>query len=393
MSELQTFRIPESVTGTQSDVELAQVLIAAWQRDGIFQVATDAAQDRKTRRAFSASHRFFGLPFERKAACVSDLTYSGYIASGEEVTAGEADYSEIFTVCKDVPLHDTRVRANWPCHGPAPWPDAEYRDAMTLFMDELGGIGERLLRLTALGLGLRHMNVLTDLTRDGWHHMRVLRFPALSPRASRGIGAHTDYGLLVIAAQDDVGGLYVRPPVPGETRKRNWRRDESSAGMYENEEPWTFVKPVPNVLTVFPGDILQFMTGGRLLSTPHKVRLNTRERFALAYFHEPNFEAHARPLFEDSGECIQYGEHFTNMFLRCYPERITTKRLLAEDRLGKFLRQSRCEHTRLSALCAESEARRGQVGASGETFERQAGTPVRTSRMPHGSSTTARRSV
>ncbi len=208
MTVLQTFHIPDTVTGTAADIELAQRMVQAWRRDGIFQVATDDIQSRKTETAFEASRRFFRLPMQVKAGCVSDLSYTGYIASGEEITAGEADYSEIY------------------------------------------------------------------------------------------IGAHTDYGLLVIAAQDDVGGLYIRPPVEGETRKRNWLPDESSAGMYENEAPWTFVKPVPNVLTVFPGDIMQFMTGGRLLSTPHKVRLNTRERFALAYFHEPNFQACARPLFE-----------------------------------------------------------------------------------------------
>ncbi|WP_030434626.1 2OG-Fe(II) oxygenase family protein [Actinoplanes subtropicus] len=43
------------------------------------------------------------------------------------------------------------------------------------------------------------------------HHMRVLRFPAESRQTARGIGAHTDYGLLVIAYQDDVGGRYIRP--------------------------------------------------------------------------------------------------------------------------------------------------------------------------------------
>jgi isopenicillin N synthase-like dioxygenase len=340
MAELQTFRIPESVTGTQADIDLAQALIRAWRSDGIFQVATDTAQDGKTQGALDASRRFFGLPLERKAACISDLSYSGYIASGEEVTAGEADYSEIFTVCKDLSPDDARVRAGWPGHGPVPWPDPEYRTAMVDFMDELGSVGERLLRLTALGLDLRHIDVLSNLTRDGWHHMRVLRFPAASAKTTRGIGAHTDYGLLVIAAQDDVGGLYVRPPVEGETRKRNWLPEESSAGMYENEEPWTFVKPMPSVLTVFPGDILQFMTGGYLLSTPHKVRLNTRERFALAYFHEPHFEADAWPLRDPSSrERIQYGMHFTNMFMRCYPDRITTRRIVAEDRLGDFSRR------------------------------------------------------
>ena len=335
VSNLQVFHLPECITGIQSDIDIAREMIQAWRRDGIFQVAMNKIQERKSERTFAASRRFFGMPLESKFQFISDLTYSGYIASGEEVTAGESDYSEIFTVCQDVPLNDRRVQAQWPCHGPAPWPDEDYQQSMKAYMDELGSIGEKLLKLTALGLELDDINALTELTKDGWHHMRVLRFPALSQKSTRGIGAHTDYGLLVIAAQDDVGGLYIRPPVEGEKRNRNWLPTESMGGMYENEEPWIFVKPVPSVLTVFPGDILQFLTNGYLLSTPHKVRLNTRERFAIAYFHEPNFEACVRPLFEPSSdEHIHYGSHFTNMFMRCYPDRITTRRIIDENRLS-----------------------------------------------------------
>lgn len=337
MTDLQSFKLPESITSTQIDRSLGREMIQAWRRDGIFQVAINGVQSQKTQNAFAASRRFFRLPRELKSQCISDLTYAGYIASGEEVTAGKADYSEIFTVCRDVPLNDPRVRSKWPCHGPVPWPDEDYQQSMRAFTDELGSIGEKLLKLIALGLELEQSDYLTEMTKGGWHHMRVLRFPAESAaQSTRGIGAHTDYGLLVIAAQDDVGGLYIRPPVEGEPRNRNWLPTESSAGMYEDEEPWVFVKPVPNVLTVFPGDILQFMTDGYLLSTPHKVKLHpTRERFALAYFHEPNFSACARPLFDaSSNEFIHYGSHFTNMFMRCYPDRVTTRRIIEEDRLS-----------------------------------------------------------
>ena len=336
MRELRTFWLPEQVDGTSLNQTLARQLIDAWREDGIFQVALDPAQGQTTSAAFQASREFFRQPLAQKASCISDLSYAGYIASGEEVTAGEADYSEIFTVCKDVPLVDARVRAQWPCHGPVPWPDPGYRDRMNAFIAQLGAIGDKLLRLVALGLELPDMDTLTHLAHDGWHHMRVLRFPAASTtNRARGIGAHTDYGMLVIAAQDDVGGLWIRPPVAGEIRKRNWLPGESSAGMYENEEPWTFVKPVPDVLTVFPGDILQFLTDGYLLSTPHKVRLADRERFALAYFHEPNFAATVRPLLNHfSHDSIHYGTHFTNMFMRCYPDRITTQRIVLEDRLA-----------------------------------------------------------
>src|SRR6266511_2705356 len=268
MTTLQTFHLPDNVNGTESDIGLAHDLMGAWQTDGIFQVATDPVQDRVTADAMEASRRFFRLPLDVKARHVSDLTYSGYIASGEEVTAGEADYSEIFTVCKDVPLDDPRVQRQWPCHGQVPWPDPAYQRRMQALMAQFGAVGEKLLRLVALGLDLTDVDALTRLTGDGWHHMRVLRFPARSAKTSRGIGAHTDYGLLVIAAQDDVGGLYVGAPVEGERRKRNWLETESSARMYEDEEPWTYVTPVPSALTVFPGDILQFLTDGRLLS-PH----------------------------------------------------------------------------------------------------------------------------
>jgi len=105
--------------------------------------------------------------------------------------------------------------------------------------------------------------------------------------------------------------------------------------MYEDEEPWNFVRPVPNVLTVFPGDILQFLTDGELLSTPHKVKLNSRERYTMAYFHEPNFQSVVRPLADPtSADPIHYGTHFTNMFMRCYPDRVTTRRIIEEDRLS-----------------------------------------------------------
>jgi 2-oxoglutarate dioxygenase / 2-oxoglutarate/L-arginine monooxygenase/decarboxylase len=335
MTDLQTFRLPSSVEGTEADRALGRTLIAAWQTDGIFQIHATPDEVAATERALDASRMFFRRPFREKTSHVSDLTFSGYVASGEEETAGERDGSEIFTVCPDIPERDLRVVQGWPCHGPAPWPSLAYAAAMKNHMRAVGAIGERLLRLTALGLDLGDIDHFTRLTENGWHHMRVLRFPPADATSERGIGAHTDYGLLVIAAQDDVGGLYIRPPVPGEERGRNWLPGESMAGRYENEEPWTYVTPVPAVFTVFPGDIMQFITGGALLSTPHKVRLADRERYTLAYFHEPGFQAVARPLGRGaSGESIHYGTHFTSMFMRCYPERVTTARILADGRLA-----------------------------------------------------------
>lgn len=293
-------------------------------------------------QAIKQSKKFFGLSPAEKTKCVDDQSFAGYIASGEELTDGIADYSEIFTVTKDLSMNEPRVRARWPCHGPTPWSSQEFANAMDDLMRHQGETGEKLLKLIALGLGLKDPDAFNKLTVDGWHHMRVLRFPSTTTtngkgKAGRGIGSHTDYGLLVIAAQDHVGGLFVRPPIEGEDYA-NWKT--SAAGANEHDDKWVYVAPTENVFTVFPGDMMQFLTNSVLPSTPHKVGLNTEERYAFAYFHEPNFNAVCKqmPEFLKEGELpsdeeVHYGTHFTNMFMRNYPERITAKRMLSEERM------------------------------------------------------------
>ncbi|KAK1541390.1 2OG-Fe(II)oxygenase [Colletotrichum paranaense] len=351
VAQLETFTLPERVTGSPGDRAMGKALVDAWRRDGILQVSMNDKQQHIFNEATASSKAFFAKPHDEKAACVDSQSYSGYIASGEEITDGIADYSEIFTVTKDLDLAEPRVRAKWPCHGPAPWPDYEMKQPMTTYMDYLGESGEKLLQLAELGLNVP-AGSLTNLTQDGWHHMRILRFPPThntngKGKAGRGIGSHTDYGLLVIAAQDDVGGLFIRPPYDGE-HYANW--EKSSAGMAEEDDRWHYVPPVPNVFTVFPGDIMQYITNSYLPSTPHKVGLNTRDRFAFAYFHEPSFQAVAKPLpgydvGQSPKEGIHYGSHFTNMFLRNYPERITTKRMHAENRLALLEKEELRAHS------------------------------------------------
>ncbi|KAJ6153093.1 hypothetical protein N7497_007412 [Penicillium chrysogenum] len=318
VGQLKTFTLPEKATGSPGDVEMGKALINAWREDGILQIAMNPKQQDLFNKAFAASKRFFALPPNVKANCVDTQSYAGYIASGEEITDGIADYSEIFTVTKDLPLEEPRVAAKWPCHGPCPWPDIDTKAPIKEYMDSLGSSGETLLQLIEHGLSLEP-KTLTSLTKDGWHHLRTLRFPQNNKtngrgKEGRGIGSHTDYGLLVIAGQDEVGGLFIRPPYSDE-KLENWK--SSAAGFREHDDRWTYVPPVPGVFT---------------------VGLNTRERYAFAYFHEPSFQAEISPIakFYDGkppDEKIHYGTHFTNMFMRNYPDRVTTERILKEDRL------------------------------------------------------------
>ncbi|PFH60078.1 hypothetical protein XA68_11496 [Ophiocordyceps unilateralis] len=338
IGRLETFNLPSKVTGSILDKTIAKHMISAWRRDGILQIGMTRFQQRLYQDALASSRRFFSRPIVEKQACVDSRSYSGYIASCEEITDGVPDYSEIFTVTKDLPLSDKRVVDEWPCHGPCPWPDNGFKEVMNRYIAELGACGQRILQLIELGLDVPSGS-LTRYTTDGWHHMRALRFPARNRtngqgKSGRGIGSHTDYGLLVVGSQDNVGGLFVRPPRDGESFV-NWQK--SAAGALEDEDGWMYVPPEQGTFTVFPGDIMQYLTNHVLRSTPHKVGLNTQERFAFAYFHEPNFSSTVKPLAgydgkQEPAEGIHYGTHFTNMFLRNYPDRITTKRILERSR-------------------------------------------------------------
>ena len=174
VAQLDTFQLPDRTTGSLGDHLLGKALVDAWRKDGIIQIAMTDAEKKLWADAKDASQKFFRQPHAVKAACVDPQSYAGYIASGEEVTDGIADYSEIFTITKDLDPTEPRVRAGWPCHGPCPWPDNAMKETMTRYDEALGRQGEKLLALIEMGLEITPGS-LRRYTYDGWHHTRVLR--------------------------------------------------------------------------------------------------------------------------------------------------------------------------------------------------------------------------
>lgn len=292
MTELRTFRLPASIDGTRMDVEMGKQMILALRLDRRFRIELGGLQQRQVRSTLELGRRFFAGNAGRKAHCTSDLSYSGYFAPGERIIDGEPDGDERFTVCKDIAVEDPRVQAQWPCHGPVPWPDEGLRAATAEVMSQLGGIGARLLRLVALGLEIFDMDSLVRLTGDGWHHLSLMGGAAGRATAADG---DTGCGMLVMGVHDD-----------------------------------------PRMLTVSAGDSLQFLTRGYLSSTGPRGPLGGTERPALVYFHEPNFQVTLEPLDERPSAEMHYGRHFTATHLRRHPERLTTWRILAENRLAVF---------------------------------------------------------
>ncbi len=90
-----------------------------------------------------------------------------------------------------------------------------------------------------------------------------------------GVGEHTDYGLLTILHQDEVGGLAVHTP-----------------------GGWIDAPPIAGSFVCNIGDMLDRMTGGLYKSTPHRVKRNTsgRDRLSFPLFFDPNFEARVQRI-------------------------------------------------------------------------------------------------
>lgn len=107
---------------------------------------------------------------------------------------------------------------------------------------------------------------------------RIFQYPSRAVPtgvdALHGVGEHTDYGLLTLLRQDDVGGLQVKL-------------------RHGDEVRWVEAPPVPGSFVCNIGDMLDRMTGGLYRSTPHRVRLNTsgRHRLSLPLFFDPDFDA------------------------------------------------------------------------------------------------------
>ena len=155
-----------------------------------------------------------------------------------------------------------------------------FRQTILDWMAAVTALGHRVMEGIARSLGLPADYFARRYTADPLILFRIFHYPSrpvpdgLDVRD--GVGEHTDYGLLTLLRQDDVGGLQVH------TRR--------AAGSRRRRSPESFVCNI--------GDMLDRMTGGLYRSTPHRVRLNTsgRDRLSFPLFFDPDFDARIEPI-------------------------------------------------------------------------------------------------
>ena len=235
----------------------------------------DAGTIESARRAGFA---FFRLPAAAKHEARTNRFHHGWLGP---------DATKMY----DDALPDLKESFNWgvepaaagtappnPLAGPNVWPAAApgLEPGVRPWFEAASACAEDLLRGFALGAGLdaEHLIRLRDrpLSRGS------LQYYPPHPRDAGGdrfgVAPHTDFGMLTVLAQDDVGGLEIQR-LDGE---------------------WVAVPPVAGTLVVNVGDLLERWSNRRYHSTVHRViNRSGRERLSLVLAYDPDFETLVDP--------------------------------------------------------------------------------------------------
>ncbi len=242
---------------------------------GFFYVVGHGVSDAVMAELDAQSRAFFALPLGDKEAIAMSRggrAWRGWFPLGGELTSGQPDRKEGLYLGQELGPDDARVRAGFPMHGANLWPAAlpGLRPAVEAFMAGTQAAAHAVLEGVALSLELPAAYFARAYTADPTVLFRIFHYPAApADDAGWGVGEHTDYGLLTLLAQDDLGGLQVKTP----------------AG-------WIEAPPVSGAFVCNIGDMLDRLTGGEFRSTPHRVRNSSgRDRLSFPLFFDPAFDA------------------------------------------------------------------------------------------------------
>jgi len=171
------------------------------------------------------------------------------------------------------------VIANCSLYGQNKWPNisTDVRTPIMAYWNALTEVSERLIIALCNQMGV-DQNILLGHMSDPLTNMTLLNYPPMPPQSdSWGIHPHKDFNLLTLLAHDPIGGL--------EVRNRNGE--------------WLSADCPPNGMVLNVGDMLELWSGGRLLSTPHRVfNRSGKPRQSFPYFSKPRWDVVVKPLLE-----------------------------------------------------------------------------------------------
>lgn len=232
-----------------------------------------------TEAAFAASRAFHASPLDRKRSLAINAAHRGYMgmATSTIVTSTVArvtqpNLSESLMIMHEVAADDARLGE--PLHGPNQYPEwlPGFRAPVDAYSAAVEAVARRVIGLIAVVLDLP-AEALDRYFARPTTFLRLLHYPphpADAPEDQFGSAPHTDYGIVTLLAQDDSGGLEVRP-----------RGGE-----------WIAAPPLRGSLVLNVADMLARWTNDRFVSTPHRVvNASGGDRYSLPFFFDTDMDA------------------------------------------------------------------------------------------------------
>ncbi|MEM6663403.1 MAG: 2OG-Fe(II) oxygenase family protein [Pseudomonadota bacterium] len=285
----------------------AAALHAASQGLGFIYVTGHGIPEAAIEAARGAAYRFFRASPDLKETVRVSTRHRGWIGRGgaKMQDDAKADMKESFLCGWQNEAGQTPE--DHALRGANQWPAIDDMEAASMaYFKAAHAVAHHLMRGFARGLGLAEDFFLRTADRP-LSRASYVYYPAQPPEMGAdqfGVGPHTDFGVLTVLCQDDVGGLQVQ-------------------GL---DGAWVHAPPVPGSLVVNVADLLARWTGRAYKSTPHRV-VNTsgRERLSLVLAWDPNpetmIDAAQVPGAGAADPPITCGDYLVQRFARAFAYR------------------------------------------------------------------------
>ncbi len=238
---------------------------------GFFVVKNHGISATEMQDLFQLSKLFFAQTVDDKdsISIEGSLNHRGYGRIGTEQLdpTKTADFKETFDMARNLSEAHPSVLAGDSFYGPNQYPNMQgFQSVVEQYYSNITQTGLNLLAIMAVSLNLP----ITYFDRLFDNHTSVLRmihYPKVDRQGCVSAGEHTDYGCLTLLAQDDSGGLQVKP----------------------RGQDWIAIPYVADTLVVNIGDLMQRWTNDVYQSTPHRVIPPLgKDRYSIPFFLEPN---------------------------------------------------------------------------------------------------------
>lgn len=281
----------------------------ACRETGFFYVSNHGIPPELLDAQLVCARKFFDLPIDEKLALnvANSASMRGYEPMSSQTLddGSRPDLKEGFMAGIDGgQAYTTGGEFNSLNQWPASLPSL--REQTEKYIGSMTVLGKHLLGMLALSLDLPE-----DYFASGLHHpmltTRLLHYPPQSGVGDGnqiGAGAHTDWGMLTMLLQDDVGGLEVR----------------------NADGDWVQAPYIPGTFVINLGDMVPVLTKGLYNSNMHRV-LNTapnRHRYSIPTFFDPGYHYKITPLEHFEGDTSYshaertVGEHIADMYEKTY---------------------------------------------------------------------------